>query len=328
MNKVYGRLLGLIAFVALVSGIVIYTTVDINTLRNITVFKPWSIALAIMSVGLGLVLDGTRLMHLVRISDEHITLKQAVQVVFGNYFLALLTPGSVGGAVAQLMFLRHAGVPAGKATVLAIVRTVVSILFLACCLPFIFMHDSGVVPGISNKTLMIIACVALAVIIFFAWAFHTNLFDYFVIRLTKRFSNRKRLQIFAFYRDVKTGVRLLAQNPKSMVRVFIESGLSLMAIYAIVPCLLLGLGVTDADWYTVMGRMIFLNMLLYFMPTPGGSGIAEGGFVLLFSDTAPAGTVGIIAVFWRAIAEYIPFVIGFYYTVTVFGRRFLDKEIK
>ena len=106
MNKVYGRLLGLIAFVALVSGIVIYTTVDINTLRNITVFKPWSIALAIMSVGLGLVLDGTRLMHLVRISDEHITLKQAVQVVFGNYFLALLTPGSVGGAVAQQAYRR------------------------------------------------------------------------------------------------------------------------------------------------------------------------------------------------------------------------------
>lgn len=35
-------------------------------------------------------------MHLVKISDEKITLYQAVQVVFGNYFLALLTPGATG----------------------------------------------------------------------------------------------------------------------------------------------------------------------------------------------------------------------------------------
>ena len=127
------------------------------------------------------------------------------------------------------------------------------------------------------------------------------------------------------YRDTQHAVRLLASSPRGMLRVFIESGLSLMAIYAVVPCLLLGLGV-HADWYAVMGRMIFLNMLLYFMPTPGGSGIAEGGFVLLFSATVPAGTVGIVAVCWRLIAEYIPFLVGFYYTITVFGRDFLNKQ--
>ena len=111
-----------------------------------------------------------------------------------------------------------------------------------------------------------------------------------------------------------------------MLSVFLESGLSLICLYAIVPCLLLGLGVYDADWYAVMGRMIFLNMLLYFMPTPGGSGVAEGGFVLLFAETVPAGTVGIVAVCWRLIAEYIPFLIGFYYTVKVFGVTFLRQK--
>ena len=77
-----------------------------------------------------------------------------------------------------------------------------------------------------------------------------------------------------------------------------------------------------------MGRMIFLNILLYFAPTPGGSGIAEGGFVLLFSEFLPSGTVGIIAVAWRIIAEYLPFSIGFYYTIKVFGREFLTKQLK
>jgi uncharacterized protein (TIRG00374 family) len=267
-------------------------------------------------------------MHLVKISDEKITLYQAVQVIFGNYFLALLTPGATGGAVAQLMFLRHAGVPTGKAAVLVIVRTLLSILFLVLCMPFIFMHDSGIVPGISNDTLMAITLAAFVGIIAIVIGARRGYLDYLVIRIAKHTKKERRCKIIAFYRDTKSAIALLAASPKSMLLVFVESGLNLLCIYAIVPCLLLGLGVTHADWYSVMGRMIFLNMLLYFTPTPGGSGVAEGGFVLLFSDTVPAGTVGIVAVCWRLIAEYIPFLIGLYYTLTVFGRDFLNRQLR
>ena len=325
MSRFAKRFLLLCTLVISISGAVIYFTVDINTLTNLTVFKPWSIGLAILFVGIGLFLDGTRLMHLVHISHEKITFKQAVQVVFGNYFAALLTPGATGGAVAQLMFLRHAGVPTGKATVLVFVRTVVSILFLIFCLPIIFLHDSNVIPGISNTTLMIISIIAFAVIIGMILAMKTGSVDSLAIYIARKLSIPKRRSFIKAYRDTKYAVRLLASAPLSMIRIFFESGLSLLAIYAVVPCLLLGLGV-DADWYTVMGRMIFLNMLLYFMPTPGGAGIAEGGFVLCFTNTVPAGTVGIVAVCWRLIAEYLPFFIGFYYTVTVFGRDFLNKQ--
>ena len=53
MNKFYKRFLILIVLVLVISGTVIYTTVDINTLKNLTQFKTWSIALAILAVSLG-----------------------------------------------------------------------------------------------------------------------------------------------------------------------------------------------------------------------------------------------------------------------------------
>ena len=109
MNKVYGRIVGLFLLIVLISSAVIYFTVDINTITNLYMFKPWSVIMAILAMVIGLVLDGTRLMHMVRISDENITLEQAVQVVFGNYFLAMLGPGAAAGAIAQVMFLRKAG---------------------------------------------------------------------------------------------------------------------------------------------------------------------------------------------------------------------------
>lgn len=326
MKRFYKRLICLVALVLTISGAVIYFTVDINTLTNLTLFQPWSLALAIAFVALGLVLDGSRLMHLVHISRENITLSQAVQVVFGNYFLALLTPGATGGAVAQLMFLRKAGVPTGKATVLVFVRTVVSIIFLILCLPLIFWHDAHILPGISNDRLGVLSFTVLLVLLLFFLAVRENLLNHLAVRIARKLALPRRRLFVNIYRDTQNAIRLLGSSPKAMLLVFIESGLSLIAIYAVVPCLLLGLGVYHVDWYTVMGRMIFLNMLLYFTPTPGGSGVAEGGFVFLFSEIVPAGTVGIIAVCWRLIAEYIPFLIGLYYTVKVFGAAFLEKE--
>ena len=265
-------------------------------------------------------------MHLVHISRENITLSQAVQVVFGNYFLALLTPGATGGAVAQLMFLRKAGVPTGKATVLVFVRTVVSIIFLILCLPLIFWHDAHILPGVSNDRLGVLSFIVLLVLLLFFLAVRENLLNHLAVRIARKLALPRRRLFVNIYRDTQNAIRLLGSSPKAMLLVFIESGLSLIAIYAVVPCLLLGLGVYHVDWYTVMGRMIFLNMLLYFTPTPGGSGVAEGGFVFLFSEIVPAGTVGIIAVCWRLIAEYIPFLIGLYYTVKVFGAAFLEKK--
>ena len=325
MRKFTRRFLLILVLVVGISSAVIYTTVDINTLQNLTRFHAWSLLLALLAVGLGMFFDGSRLMHLVKISNEKITLYQAVQVIFGNYFLALLTPGATGGAVAQVMFLRHAGVPTGKAAVLVIVRTLLSIFFLALCMPFIFLHDEGIVPGVSNNILMAITLTAFLGIVFIVVGARRGFLDYVVVWIARRLHDKKRHQLFGLYRDTKSAISLLLGAPRQMLVVFVESGLNLLCIYAVVPCLLLGLGVTDADWYTVMGRMIFLNMLLYFSPTPGGSGIAEGGFVLLFAATVPAGTVGIVAVCWRLIAEYLPFLIGFYYTVTVFGREFLRR---
>ena len=325
MSKFTRRFLLILVLVVGISSAVIYTTVDINTLQNLTRFHAWSLLLALLAVGLGMFFDGSRLMHLVKISNEKITLYQAVQVIFGNYFLALLTPGATGGAVAQVMFLRHAGVPTGKAAVLVIVRTLLSIFFLALCMPFIFLHDEGIIPGVSNNILMAITLTAFLGIVFIVVGARRGFLDYVVVWIARRLHDKKRHQLFGLYRDTKSAISLLLGAPRQMLVVFVESGLNLLCIYAVVPCLLLGLGVTDADWYTVMGRMIFLNMLLYFSPTPGGSGIAEGGFVLLFAATVPAGTVGIVAVCWRLIAEYLPFLIGFYYTVTVFGREFLRR---
>jgi uncharacterized protein (TIRG00374 family) len=325
MNKFQRRLALLILLVGGISAAVIYFTIDIETLSNLGAFRPWSLAAVAVLIAIGMFFDGTRLLHLVGIAGQRITLTQAVQVIFSNYFAALLTPGATGGAVAQVMFLRRAGVPTGIATVVVLIRTLMSIMFLFVCLPLVFANDPGLLPWIPPQVLIAVSGAIILASAAGVWFLRSPLSLKALRRFTRHIGRDRRHQIFSLYRDTRGAVFLLISAPLSMLRVFVESAASLLALYAVVPVLFLGLGAV-VDWPLVMGRMIFLNILLYFAPTPGGSGIAEGGFVLLFGELLPPGTVGVLAVAWRIAAEYLPFSIGFYYTVKVFGQDFLFDQ--
>ena len=108
--------------------------------------------------------------------------------------------------------------------------------------------------------------------------------------------------------------------------VFVESGASLLFLYAIAPALMVAF-THQIDIIAILNRMILLNLILYFAPTPGGTGVAEGLFIYLFTAYLPVGTVGLVAVGWRIVAEYIPFFIGMYSVFTLYGRQFVAGTI-
>ena len=114
----------------------------------------------------------------------------------------------------------------------------------------------------------------------------------------------------------------MGKQPVMVLRAFIESGVSLTFIYLTVPCYFMGLQF-PFDLVQVLGRMYLLNLVLYFSPTPGGSGIAEAGFLVLFAQLVPSGTVGILAVLWRFATEYLPFLLGACVTLRAFGSNVL-----
>ena len=115
----------------------------------------------------------------------------------------------------------------------------------------------------------------------------------------------------------------MGKNPFHVIKAFFESGISLLFIYATVPAFFKGLNIYF-DLLQVMGRMILLNLVLYFSPTPGGSGIAEAGFVVLFSNILPSGLDGIMAVLWRFTVEYLPFLLGAVISIRALGADVLS----
>ena len=325
MRTMYRRVGLLLFLVAAISAFVLYWTVDANTLQSLGQFRPASLLLVVvLSVG-GLYFDAARLVRLTAIAGGRtVTLREAYQVVFGNYFLAMLTPGAAGGAFAQVLFLRRAGVPTGKATIFVLVRTLLSILVLFLFAPLVFLFDGDVLPGLSQEVMLAGSLALLLSMLAMPVFFRTSLPDTLVLILVRRLRRARRRRLVNLYKDVRNAVQLLGAAPGQMALVLLQSAASLFLLYALVPALLWGLG-GNGDFLTIMGRMVLLNILLYVAPTPGGAGIAEGGFVLLLQSLAAPGTVGVAALVWRVAAEYIPFGLGAIAVVQTFGRDFMRK---
>ena len=322
-KKLLVRLIMLFDFVLMISAAVIYFTFDIRALDYLAMFEPRCIFLALGCLFVGLFFDGLRLITLAKVTDERLTFRQIVNVVLSNYFLALVTPGASGGAIAQVMFMRKAGVPVAKATVVVLVRTIMSIFFLILLVPFVLHSDNDIVNWMPAYllTLLSVVFISLPVVAFFLM--RTRYPEQWLYVCTEKFSYTTRRNCFIWYREFKNAFVVMGKHPLMVMRAFIESGLSLLFIYATVPSFFTGLNI-NFNLVQVMGRMVLLNLVLYFTPTPGGSGVAEAGFVVLFSNILPNGVEGIMAVLWRFAAEYLPFLLGAVVTIRAFGSDVLN----
>ena len=323
-KKLLVRLIMLFIFVLMISVAVIYFTFDIRALDYLTMFEPRCILLALGCLFTGLFFDGLRLITLAKVTDEKLSLRQVVNVVLSNYFLALVTPGASGGAIAQVMFMRKAGVPMAKATVVVLVRTIMSIFFLILLVPLVLHSDYDIVKWMPAYALTVLSLVFISLPVVAFFLMRTRYPEQWLYTCTRRFSYTTRRNCFIWYREFKNAFIVMGHHPMMVLRAFVESGLSLLFIYATVPSFFTGLNI-DFNLTQVMGRMVLLNLVLYFTPTPGGSGVAEAGFVVLFAKILPNGVEGIMAVLWRFTAEYLPFLLGAVVTIRAFGSNVLSK---
>ena len=322
-NKLYKRIALVVIFVLSISAAVIYFTFDIRALDYLTMFSSWSVLCALGALAIGLFFDGTRLLTLARITGEDLPLPDVVKVVLSNYFLAVLTPGATGGAIAQVMFMRRAGVSVARSTVIILVRTIMSIFFLIVMLPIFMKQDEAITSWVPMPVIMTVSVIFIAIPVAAVALMRTNYPKRIIYYFSRYFRHERRRQAFRLYYDFRQAVYIMGKQPVMVLRAFIESGVSLTFIYMTVSAYFLGLQF-PFDLVQVMGRMYLLNLVLYFSPTPGGSGIAEAGFVALFNHLVPSGTVGILAVLWRFTAEYLPFVLGAFITLRAFGSNVLS----
>ena len=105
-----------------------------------------------------------------------------------------------------------------------------------------------------------------------------------------------------------------------------SSDLHILAQLSVMPCMIWALGFPV--WYPecILAQATFL-FLLYFVPTPGGSGAAEGGAALVFSLFVPWSVAGTLGVGWRLLTEYTGIILGSVVAIRRIGWKLAGKLV-
>jgi uncharacterized protein (TIRG00374 family) len=233
-------------------------------------------------------------------------------------FMGAATPSQTGGGVAQIYALVKEGATAGTALGILYMTFLATLIYYSLAAIALWAAASaGVVPGIHTSVPFIVAVAlfgGLSVLLLVALA-HPVRAQGWLRRVTswlerRRLPSRIAHRINETFAESGDTVRCLAFEHK--LRFAISIGLS-VAIFgnkyfaAYLASRALGLSPPLLDLLIIQ---VFINVLIYFFPTPGGSGGAEVGGAVLMSGLVAGELLGPFTVLWRSATVYLSVVVG------------------
>jgi uncharacterized protein (TIRG00374 family) len=290
-------------------------------------------ALALLLI-LYYIADGLRLYCVIRAIGFRIPFAFIVKLVFVNIFVSNVTPLATGGGVVQIYFMKQKGMPIGKATAATSIRTMLAALMLFTLTPVImwvepnafrmFFHRNLFygVTGISCAYLGVFWIILFRIRIIKRWMFR-GLHFLNALKLMSRSRFRsvylKASQELDLFSDGFKGY--FRRGPGWAALSVVFTALFLLLLFSFSVVLVRALGY-HAPVLTVLAFQVVVTFFMYFAPTPGAAGVAEGGYGLLFAQLVQRQDITLLTLSWRFLTIYIGMVIG----MIVIFREFFSRK--
>ena len=258
-----------------------------------------------------------------------------------KYFGSAITPMQSGGGPFQIYLLYRNGVSVGKSVAITLVRTLQVLFLLALVVPFSLLAE----PEFFSKH-CILRYFVVYVIIFIGITAFLLVVSVLRPQWIKRWSNgflvrMKRIGVLKPKRLLRAArwinreidsysinIRLFFSTGKKWCLVSVLIAVAHLWVYlSIMPCLIWAVGF-DVQYMQCMLAESLLLFLLYFVPTPGGSGAAEGGAAAVFALFVPWNLAGVMAVAWRLLSEYTGVALGTVIAIKLLGWGGVDQVMK
>ena len=271
------------------------------------------------------IVDSIRLIIVLGQFGIHIPLWEAFYDSVNVSLFSNLTPFASGGQPFQILHLTSIGIDSKKATNIVLSRHV-EFMFTAF---FIFIISIPTAIALANSMkigrgpMYIGFIVSLSMSLFFLFTLiKPDTISRFVLRFEKtRFSHwlgkifKKDNWAEVFHRwatSLKEEVGFLWAEKTLIMICDLLLGLFNLSLQAFsVYYILFMLTPMDATFFHIMATFVIINLVIYYIPTPGGSGSIEGSYIWIFSgmnNDPVATTVAIIL--WRFATYYLQILFG------------------
>ena len=327
---------GLIIFIILAFGMnafIIFRSVDHHTIRSLLAANKLKLLLALLVVFAAWLCDAGRFCALARAAHEYVSLPFGVVLTWLNYFGSAVTPMQSGGGPFQVYALYKKGIPVGKGIAITLIRTMLTILILSLAVPVALLLDPEILAG-SPFLKGIVSYVFVVILATWAFVAFTILkpesirsLIRMVIMWLRKFnlmkSNRTVIKIFQWLdKEIDNYImnfRIAFHSGKLwLCGGVILSVLHLLALFTVLPVLMSAVGLPFRYAQTIAVQAVFM-FILYFVPTPGASGVAEGGGALLYSVLMPENMAGIMSIICRFFTDYLSIFMGVVIVIRMLG---------
>ena len=248
-------------------------------------------SLAVLLV-LYFLMDGLRLYCVIRAMGFCIGFTYIMKLVFVNIFVSNVTPLATGGGVVQVYFMKQKGMPIGEATAATSIRTLLAALMLFTLTPIIIWAMPSLFHTFFHKNLLYgitgFSCVYLAVfwIILFRIkmikrSIYRGLYWLNFIKILSRQRFRSVFLKVSHELDLFSGgfKRYFRGSPRWAALSILSTALFLFLLFSFSVVLIRAFGY-QVPFLTVLAFQVVVTFFMYFAPTPGATGVAEGGYGL------------------------------------------------
>ncbi len=326
---------GLALFVLIVAAacaFVLAKSIDASTLEQLKHVHKGRFLVIPLLMALNWTFDTGKLYALLRAARERVPFKLCYLIVWINYFGAAITPMQSGGGPFQVYMLYKYGVAVGKSVAVTLVRTLFTLLILGLALPISLFVDPAVLAehsmmkGLMFYIVVFILAIWIVVFISLARPYLMKRWIGMLAMLLKRIgiikSKHVRRIVRLAYHEIDNyneNIRLFLTEGRGYFALsFVMAVLQMAATLSIMPCLIWAFGYPVSFMHTVLLQAVLLFML-YFVPTPGGSGVAEGGATAVLTQFVPWSMAGVLGVLWRVLAEYSGVLLGIVAVLKLIG---------
>jgi len=327
-----------IGFSLLVLVVILFFTINENTLTYLKAINPLFLLLAFMTHVLTMCFWACRVQKMSGSLGYRIGFFYSLNLVFANLLAAAVTPAQAGGEPVRIHELYKADVPLGDATAIVIMERVLDGIALAGLAAFsmIVLTDQWKSLGAVSE-----------IMVFVTWIFVCGclVLFYLAIRrpdVVKRVVNRCTLYLTKTWENERVEELLVRadkeiDNFQNATIRFIHTGkgglcwgmlftlLYWVSEIVTASLILLGLGQPPLILESFVIQLI-LAILMMMPLTPGSSGIAEIGATSMYALFIPASIVGIFVVIWRVVLYYFNIALGILSSIIIVRREAKKAE--
>jgi uncharacterized protein (TIRG00374 family) len=250
-----------------------------------------------------------------------------------NMFMGAVTPFHGGAGPGQLYVYHRHGVKVLDAFIVSLINMGSTLLFmpLAGLFAIFFMNnelDSGLIPALLKYGFSVFFIFLLAFLLAFwkpLWVGKAlqELARAFGKVFTSKKEKAEKWGVTSFNNILKYQQicsKLLKDQPFLFPLSLLITTLLYLNKYCMQYVILLGLGI-QADLLQVISIQILIQFMIYFAPSPGGSGFAEAGIAVLFSKIVPASVLSVFTLLQRSFLLFFPALIGAYVVISLLKKH-------